>query len=474
MPAQILQVAPLQSHTISVANGNDRNRMYISGNYYNQDGIIKNSNQKRYSLNFNGETQVTQKLKAFLKTNISHLNYKILDKQTYYNALTTSPLIPFTDAKGSETVVEYPNLGYTYIINNPNILIQYPTLKNEDRMLGSFALTYDIAKNLLFRTAINADVLNTKTMLYAPRNINYNESYTRKGYGRIENWGFRDYVTENTLNYDRNFGSNHAISAMAGFIYQHRRQTWDMMEGWTFPTDKTTYKDMSAATINKVYSDFFNWSLASGIGRIIYKFKDRYILNVSVRRDGSSYFGENNRYGTFPSFSFGWRLIDEPFMNSLKLNGAVSDAKLRVSYGIIGNYNRDYTAVYSKMGIAKYPFNGKELTTGYQLNTNRLANKDLQWEAQHQFNAGFDLGFLNNRFSITADYYNKNIRNLLMPLGLPSSSGWNEKVINIAEMNTRGVDIGIKAQIIKSKNFNWQTELNWSTYKSKVTNFCPG
>lgn len=473
-PSQILQNGRIQSHTISMSSGNDKNRMYISGNYFDQDGIIKNSNQKRYSLNFNGESQLTSKIKAFLKTNISHLNYKMLDKQTYYNALTTSPLIPYADNSGNPTVVEYPNLGYQYIINNPMILIANPTLKKEDRLMGSLGLTYDIVKDFVFRTAFNADILNSQTMLYAPRNINYKNSYTKNGYGSIEDWGYRDYTTENTLSYDFKAGSNHSFNAMAGFVFENRRQTWNFMEGWTFPTDKTTYKDMSAATEKQIYSDFFNWSVVSGIGRVIYKFKDRYIFNATVRRDGASYFGENYRYGTFPSFSAAWRLIDEPFMNAVKLKGAISDAKLRLSYGIIGNYNRDYTAVYSKMNIAKYPFDGNNLVTGYQINTDRLANKDLQWEAQHQSNIGFDLGLFSNRLNFTVDYYNKNIKNLLMPLDLSPSSGWNAKIINVAEMNTRGIDIGIKAEIIKTNNFTWQSEFNWSTYKSKVTKLLPG
>lgn len=470
--SQILKTAPIQSHTLSVSSGTERNRLYISGNYFNQGGIIKNSNMKRYSLNMSGETQITSKLKALLSTNISHIDNNILDQQVFYNALTISPLTPFVDAQGNSTIVEDPTKGTLFVINNPNTLVQYPKYKNDDRFLGSLALEYKIIKELQYRTSFSADIYMNKTSFYAPRTVNINNSYRERGYGSIENFNYRDYTFDNTLTYDKNFAGNHSVSALAGIIFQKRRQEYNWQTGTGFPSDKTTFKDMNLASVRNIGSNFFNWGLTSQIGRVIYKFKERYILNGSIRRDGSSYFGENNRYGVFPSISAAWRLIDEPFM--LKTRDVLSDAKFRIGYGVIGNYNRNYYAIYSAMSSTAYPFNGQNNISGFQINPSYLMNKDLRWEAQHQFNVGLDLGLFNNRAVIAADYYNKNIRNLLMDLELPPSAGYARQTINVAEMNTKGFDFRIKVDLIKTSDFQWQTELNYSKFTSKVTSLQPG
>lgn len=472
--SQILQNAPIHNHTISVSNGNERSRLYISGNYYSQDGIIKNSNLTRYSLNASGETQISQKLKAILNTNISYVDNRLLNQQIYYNALTMSPLMPYSDSSGQSSVYQDPTKGTLFIINNPEVLTKFPTYKNDDRVLGNLALEYRIIKDLLYRTSFSADIYNSKNYLYAPRNVNINGSYTLGGYGSLQNFSYRDYTFENTLNYLYNPGTHHSLNALAGFTFEKRRQEFNYMTGTGFPSDKTSYKDMSLATKRTIGSSFHNWALTSQLARVIYKFKDRYILNATIRRDGSSYFGENNRYGIFPSVSAAWRLIDEPFMNDIKLKAAVTDIKFRMSYGVIGNYNRTYNAIYSAMSSSGYPFDGNTVVKGYQINTSYLANKDLRWEQQHQFNVGVDLAFLNNRISFVADYYNKNIKDLLLDLPLPMSSAYINQTINIAKMNTKGVDLQLKLHMVKSNSFNWQTEFNFSVFKSQITELLPG
>jgi TonB-linked SusC/RagA family outer membrane protein len=228
-----------------------------------------------------------------------------------------------------------------------------------------------------------------------------------------------------------------------------------------------------ASRRDNISSDYFNWTVASLLGRVIYKFKDRYIFNATARRDGSSRFGPQNKYGFFPSVSGAWRLIDEPFMG-LKIKSVLSDAKVRISYGVIGNQEIPYDAIYFRMNPGAYPYNGETQTSGYQVGSSVQGNPALQWESQYQFNAGFDIAFFNSRIRGSFDYYNKDIRNLLMQVPLPPSQGFDAKWINIAEMNTRGVDLGLKFQIIKKNNFDWQMDVNWSKFKSKVTALLPG
>jgi len=467
----ITQKAPMQSHSISVSNGVGKNRIYLSGNYLNQDGIIKGSNFKRYSLKANVESEVTNKLKVGVNSNFSHINNDVVSNEAYYTAITNSPLLPIYNSDGSPTTNVDRNSG-TVTINNPITLTRYPVHKIDDRLIANAFGEYKIIKDLLFRSNIGVDVYKNQTFEYNPRTTG--AGYQRNGVAKVQNFGFRDYIWENTLTYDYNPSKNHSFNILAGSTFEKHRQEWNYEEASGFPDDVLTYKNMSLASKrDNISSDYFNWSIGSLLGRVIYKFKNRYIFNGTIRRDGSSRFGSENRYGVFPSVSAAWRVIDEPFWG-LKSRSIVSDLKYRISYGVIGNQEIPYDAIYSRTNPAAYPFNGSTQTSGYQVGTSTLGNSALKWESQKQFNTGIDLALIDSRIRLTFDYYNKNIQNLLLAIPLPVSQGYDNKWINVAEMNTRGVDLGLKLSIIKTNNFDWQMDVNWSKYKSKITSLLPG
>jgi TonB-linked SusC/RagA family outer membrane protein len=192
-----------------------------------------------------------------------------------------------------------------------------------------------------------------------------------------------------------------------------------------------------------------------------------------MRRDGSSRFGAENKYGYFPSISGAWRLIDEPFIG-LKTRSVISDAKIRIGYGVVGNQEIPIPAIYTQMNPGAYPYNGSSQTSGFQLGTSTQGNPALKWESQKQFNAGLDLALFSSRVRITFDFYNKNIQDLLMNNPLAPSQGFDSKWINISEMNTRGIDLGVKVNVIKTNSFDWQIDMNWSKFKSKITKLLPG
>jgi TonB-linked SusC/RagA family outer membrane protein len=470
-PSVITQAAQQQSHTLSISNGIGKNKVYLSGNYLNQDGIIKGSNMKRYSLKANLESAVTDKLTIGLNTNYSHIQQNIVSNEVYYTAVTMSPLRPIYDSTGKPSIVVDPNTG-NITVNNPLALATDATNQRiDDRLIGNMYLDYKLLPGLSFRSNVGADVYKNQQFEYYPRNTS--AGYVQKGVAKVQNFGYRDWLWENTFTYDYNPSEEHSLNLLSGFTFQKRRQEWNFEQASGFPTDDLTYKNMSlAARRDNIQSDYFNWSTSSLLGRAIYKYKQRYILNFTARYDGSSRFGAQNRHGFFPSISGAWRLIDEPFLG-VKFKSRVSDAKIRVSYGIIGNQDVSYDRIFSQMNAATYPFNGNTQSSGYQLGGNK-GNSALKWEAQHQFNAGFDLAILNNRIQATFDFYNKNIKNLLLQNTLAPSQGFDGTMINVASMNTRGIDIGLKLYPVKTPNFDWQVDLNWSKYKSKVTALLPG
>jgi len=467
----ITRVAQQQSHTLSISNGIGKNRVYLSGNYLNQDGIILNSNMKRYSLKANIESSITDKLTLGLNTNFSHIQTDFVSNEAYYGALTMSPLRPIYDSTGKPLVEIDPNTG-NITTNNPLSLTKDATNHRvDDRFIGNLYLDYKLLPGLNFRSNLGTDIYKNQQFEYYPRTTS--AGYLVKGLAKVQNFGFRDWLWENTLTYDYNPSDDHSLNLLSGFTFQKRRQEWNFEQASGFPTDELTYKNMSLANRRDyILSDYFNWATSSVLGRAIYKYKQRYILNFTARYDGSSRFGADNRHGFFPSVSGAWRLIDEPFLG-VKFKSRVSDAKIRMSYGIIGNQDISYDNIFLRMNAASYPFNGNTQSTGYQIGGNK-GNSALKWESQHQFNTGFDLAVLNNRIQMTFDYYNKDVHNVLLKNGLAPSQGFDTMMINVASLNTKGIDIGVKLSPVKSANFDWQIDLNWSKYRSKVTGLLPG
>ncbi|MET0635155.1 MAG: TonB-dependent receptor [Chitinophagaceae bacterium] len=467
----VTQVAPQQSHSLSLSNGVGKNKFYLSGNYLNQDGIIKGSNFIRYSVKANMESEINTKLRIGVNTNFSHIKNDVVSNEAFYNALTISPLMSIYDSLGKPSANIDPTSG-NLLFNNPVTLTQTPIQKVDDRFLGNLFGEYKIIRNLTLRSSLGLDVYKNQQFEYYPRTTS--TGFAKKGIAKVQNFGWRDMLWENTLAYHYSPSKQHVFDFLGGATYQVRRQEWNYEEASGFPTDDLTYKNMGlASNRDAISSDYFNWSVSSLLGRVIYKFKERYILNGTIRRDGSSRFGANNRYGYFPSVSGAWRLIDEPFVG-LKTRSVISDAKIRIGYGVVGNQDIDIPAIYTQMNPSAYPFNGNNQNSGFQLGTGTEGNQDLKWERQLQFNTGFDFAMLNSRIRLTFDYYNKNIRDLLMPNPLAPSQGFDRKWINISEMNTSGVDLGLKATIIQTTKFDWQIDLNWSKFKSKITKLLPG
>jgi TonB-linked SusC/RagA family outer membrane protein len=455
----ITQTAPQQSHSLSLSNGFGKNKFYLSGNYLNQDGVIKGSNFIRYSLKANMESEISAKFRVGVNTNFSHIKNDVVSNEAFYNAVTISPLMSIYDSLGKPSANIDPSSG-NLLFNNPVTLTQTPVQNVDDRFLGNLFGEYKIIKNMVFRSSFGLDVYKNQRFEYYPRTTS--TGFAKKGVAKVQNFGWRDFLWENTLAYNYGPSKDHVFDFLAGATYQQRRQEWNYEEASGFPTDELTYKNMGLASNRDVIaSDYFNWSVSSLLGRVIYKFKDRYIINGTMRRDGSSRFGAENKYGYFPSISGAWRLIDEPFIG-LKTRSVISDAKIRVGYGVVGNQEIPIPAIYTQMNPGAYPYNGNTQTSGFQLGTNTQGNPALKWESQKQFNAGLDLALFSSRVRITFDFYNKNIQDLLMNNPLAPSQGFDSKWINISEMNTRGIDLGVKVNVIKTNSVDWQIDMNWS------------
>ena len=464
------QGAPIQNYSIGIGNGVGKNRVYFSGNYLNQAGILKNTGYTKYSGHFSIESDITKGIKLGGSVNLDHNFTQGVNSSTYQQSLTQSPLMPIFDSTGAPLVVTDLSTGALTIINPVTSDFYSVANYTANRTFGNLYLEVTPVRNLVFRSSIGADLLNGENDTYNPRNTG--AGFATNGQAEVYNTKSTDVLWENTLTYTLTKG-DHELNLLGGATYERREDIAMDMQGTQFPTDLLTFKNMGSAGIKtQDNTNYDGWIVQSFLARAIYKFKQRYILNLTGRRDGYSRFGPDNRYGFFPSASVAWRLIDEPFIG-YKLRTVLSDWKIRASYGLIGNQNLPYDAIYTRYNNAQYPFNGVHATSGYQVG-GTAGNPTLEWERQHQTNVGMDVAALANRISFSVDLYNKNISSLLLPFSLAPSSGFSNEQVNVAAMNTKGIDINFTASPVKTKNFEWQMTFNYSRYKSKITSLLPG
>jgi len=466
--------AVTQNYTLSVSNGTGSNRVYFSGQYQNQDGILVNTGYKKYAGYLSDETNIRSFLKVGGSVNFTHdITHNAMPNE-YQQSLTESPLQPIYDSGGQPLIVVDKSTGTPTIFNPVTLALDAIDLYTTNRTNANLYLEFTPLKNLTFRSSIGADIYQAEEDKYYPRTTGPGYTPTN-GFAEIYNTRATDVLWENTATYNFTKG-DHEVNLLGGFTFEKHENTATDMQGDQFPTDLLSYKAIgSAGQKLQDNSNYDGWTVRSLLARAVYKYKGRYILNATIRQDGSSRFGSNNKFGVFPTVSGAWRVIDEPWMG-YKLKTWLSDFKLRASYGLVGNQNLPYDAIYTRYDPTSYPFNGSSITSGYAVaGTNGVfGNNSLQWEVQHQFNAGTDIAVLNNRITLSVDVYNKNISSLLMPLPLAPSSGFQTEYVNVAAMNTKGIDVALKITPVQTKDFTWQTSLNWSKYTSKVTKLFPG
>jgi TonB-linked SusC/RagA family outer membrane protein len=277
----------------------------------------------------------------------------------------------------------------------------------------------------------------------------------------------KNWLSEFTLNYNRTF-NRHKVQGLLGYTVQKEYIDNNTINGTNFPND--IIRTINAAgLITSATSTKEEWALLSYLARLNYSYDGKYLLTAALRRDGSSRFGSDNRWGLFPSLSLGWRLSEENFMKNVSW---ISDLKLRASYGLTGN---NFISNYGHIGLTiadNYVFgnSGGSVSNGIRLNN--IPNSELGWEKNRQMDAGFELAVLGSRLTLVADYYNKRTSDLLLSVPVPTLTGYSNALQNIGEIENRGFEFAITSRNTTGK-FRWTTDLNFSTNRVKVTALGP-
>lgn len=489
----VLRTAPIQNNTLSISGGNDKTKYYISGSAINQDGIIINSNYKRYQGRVSIDQTVDDKLKVGINANYSYLVQSGLALAQSTNSGTTNIMYsvwgmkPVSPSPASQAATGIIDIGTTEttsltdpdvsssndyrfnpIINLKNIVRNNITRNLTANAYMEYAITHDL--KLRVTGGITSNVLRNEA--FNNSNTSYGNSlFTSNGangsviYNENNLW-----LNENTLTYTKRINKDHLFTVLAGMTEQGAKTFSYGVSAIKVPYESLGISDLDEGTPISVTATSSSNTMASFLGRVNYSYKSKYLLSASYRADGSSKFSPQNHWAYFPSAAAAWRFSEERFMKGML--PVLSDAKLRLSYGVSGN-NRvsdfAYLATYGAQPSASnvYTFNNVPINGAIPLT---IGNPDLKWETTSSVNLGLDLSFFKNRITLTADVYEKKTTNLLLNATLPTSTGYNTVYKNVGSVQNRGVELSISTINVTNKNFTWTSSFNIAFNGNKVIN----
>ncbi len=405
--------AVIQNHSLSFLGGTEKTKIAFSGNYFKQDGILRNTDFKRISGRLNLEHELRSNLTLGANITASNSKAKVAPENIVQNLLLTPPALPIHQEDGSYVVVS----PFESSLANPiNSLFNQINNTNINRVLASTSLDYTIIPGLKARILLGTDIIDNKQNRYLPSSTY--EGLAVQGLAYVGTLFTSNWLNENTIAYDKEFGKSR-LNFVGGFTAQESKTEGAVAVASGFASDAFTYNNLGLGITNQTPSSLEErWSLASWLGRVNYVYDDRYLFTATLRADGSSKFGAGNKWGYFPSAAIGWNLSSEKFFieNFRKIN----QFKLRLSAGSTGNQSIPAYSSLSKLGYFRYNFSNTTVS-GYAPTT--IPNTALSWEKTFQLDFGIDAAFFNNRISVTADYYYKRTTDLLLDRIVPGTSG---------------------------------------------------
>lgn len=467
----VFRAAPISNITIGMNGGSNNTRYYTSLSYFDQKGVMTGTDYKRGIIRFNVDHNMSSRFKMGLSSYISYDYQKVASVNTdggitspgvLWDAVRFNPAIPVKDDDGNYVYQNNP-LPYVGPLGNP---VAYALLsKNGLYRFASnanFFVEYEMLKGVKLRSSLGAGYDNRGNRAFTPSNIFAGSStngYAAQNSGQYYNW-----LSENTITYDKAINNKHIINAVGGFTFQHWYSK-GFSAGITNLSNNNLGYDNLGIGDPSIPSAFFDENvLTSFFGRINYSFADRYLLTLTARADGSSRFGDKHKWGYFPSGAFAWNVAEENFMKNVK---SINALKLRLSYGITGNQEiGDYISLPVYINdIYSLGRNPSPVTAIFPV---QVANPDIKWEQTATTDIGIDIGLLKSRVEITADYYNKKTTNLLLYINVPQTSGYSSLLRNVGSVQNRGFEFSLTSRNIVSSVFTWESILNFSTNKNKV------
>jgi len=473
---EIFRTAPQNQYQLTSSGGTENFKYFLSGEYLNQQGIIKNSYFDRFSFRANIDTKLSERLSVKLTLNPSYTdeNRSRESSSGSYGSWTSSspvaraqmwePFFPALDDNGDYFMFLHTDACQVW---NPlaqalEVINKY----NRTRVIASINVEYKIFDELKLNIMAGGNLNNTRSMRFEPEL----EAFAGGGSHNVARGTQRstqnvNWITEYTFNYNKSF-YKHNIIGLAGFTVQKDRYESSNFTSNKYPNNLVPTLSAVSGIITGGTATISEWSLISYLARVNYNYNNKYYVTGSIRTDGSSRFGSEQKYGIFPSAALAWRISEENFLNNVQF---LSELKLRVSYGRTGNNNIGRYEHLATISYERYTLGGGAVT-GYS--PQRLSNPYLTWETQDQINVGFDVILFDNRLSFKVDHFRSRNRDLLLNVNIPAITGFTNTLKNIGEVKNIGWEF-MASSVNVEGNFEWVTDFNISTYQNEVVKLGP-
>ncbi len=466
---ELFRLATFQNYSLSATQGGKNGNYRLSVGYTTQDGIVMNTDYQKLTAQFSGETKVKDRITMRLKVapTVEWYGGGGVDGKdnAAMSALTATPVAEGDAGKHTNSQPYERYMWASGSVSPISMMERWDNKKEKMNVVSSAYLNIDIIKGLQARLLGAWNYYSYQTKRFIPGSLNRDWAKYPEGYFTQGQWtgtSSHKLMAQAQLNWNKSWG-RHNVNAVAGWSTESTQDSYkysmkatqypnDALEGFNNLTHNITDATATYNTVDRMVSYF---------GRVIYNYADRYLLNVSLRRDGSSRFGRNNRWGTFPAFSAAWRASNEAFWNK---KWAVTDAKLRVSYGSNGSKSLPVGSANGTLTSNNYSSDGN-ITTGYLPAS--LENPDLTWQKTNSWDFAIDLGLLKNRVSMSLDFYKKTITDMLYKVSMPSDIGFASGYSNIGNIETKGWELELKSNNLTGK-LKWTTSFNMAYTKSVV------
>lgn len=468
---EVYRTAAIQNYQLNVSGGSDKTHYYVGGGYFKQDGIIRNSGFDRFNFKLNFDQQAGDKFRLGTNLNMSRTNTNgsvrselgLGNSGTVLGTLAQIPTVPVRDANGV-----YGLNPFSLSDNPVGNLLESSNKALIYQVIGNVYGEYDILKNLKFRSSLGIDFRTQLENEFITRDYpgTSRADASTRGSGRSGTTQQAIWLWENTVTYNPSLGDRHNLQLLAGQSVQESNRFASNASVRGYASNAVPY--LSAGTERLSTSSYEEeWGLTSLFARAIYSFDDKYLATLSLRRDGTSRFADH--FGYFPAVALGWRISKESFFPQA---GAVSDLKLRGSFGINGNQELGYTYQRFSSYSVGSNYAGSAGTIQGGIRPDRIGNQALKWETSNQYNVGVDFGMFNDRLTLNVDAYRKRSNDLLLSVPLAPSTGAQELSIiqNVGSVENKGLEFALNTANVQGQNggFSWNTNLNLSLNRNKV------
>lgn len=469
---EILADNPLfQKYDLSIASGNEKTQSLISLGYMNQDGVVIKTNFERFNVRAKVDNKITEKITVGVNVSGSRTNERITGEGGRHTpiglALWVDPREPVYNEDGSfNAYLGDKDTPGDLIFNSANpvqILHEQETTLLTNRLIASGYAEFKFLKDFTFKSMLNGTIVNTRYNQFTPSTLSGftwnqpppNDARLNESYTETFNWS-----ADQLLSYAKVLNDVHSIKALLGFTSQEATFRSISGNGTKFPDDVIRF--LQHAESLDASSGESSWSLLAYFAQLGYDYNNKYLISATYRREGSSRFGSNNRWGNFPAVSAGWRISEETFLQDLSW---LNDLKVRASFGATGNNDiGNYTSL-STLGTANYIIGGS-FAPGKILSS--LSNANLGWEKSDQFNYGIDITMFNNRLGFVAEYYKKTTEDMLLAVNIPVITGFQSTFTNIGKVENSGIELGLNYKTNITNDLKFRGNFNISFNKNKV------